>query len=109
MSDPVDHEGNETRALHELVDFRDKDVLEIGCGDGRMSCATPISPPRSSLSIRSLATLNAHLRTSRITCEQRFSSVVLMQLQLNSSPNRSTSLCSVDRYDDSLPRASCTP
>jgi ubiquinone/menaquinone biosynthesis C-methylase UbiE len=36
MADPVDPEGNETAALHELVDFQGKDVLEIGCGDGRM-------------------------------------------------------------------------
>jgi 2-polyprenyl-3-methyl-5-hydroxy-6-metoxy-1,4-benzoquinol methylase len=37
MSDQVDPEGNETRALHELVDFHGKDVLDIGCGDGRMT------------------------------------------------------------------------
>jgi ubiquinone/menaquinone biosynthesis C-methylase UbiE len=33
----IDPEGNETRILHALIDFRDKDVLEIGCGDGRMT------------------------------------------------------------------------
>lgn len=33
----VDPEGNESRAIHALVDFRGKDVLEIGCGDGRMT------------------------------------------------------------------------
>jgi ubiquinone/menaquinone biosynthesis C-methylase UbiE len=33
----VDPEGNETRALHSLVDFTDKDVIEIGAGDGRMT------------------------------------------------------------------------
>jgi ubiquinone/menaquinone biosynthesis C-methylase UbiE len=32
-----DPEANETRAMHELVDFGGKDVLEIGCGDGRMT------------------------------------------------------------------------
>jgi ubiquinone/menaquinone biosynthesis C-methylase UbiE len=37
MSDPMDREGNETRAIHALVDFRGKDVLEIGCGNGRMT------------------------------------------------------------------------
>jgi ubiquinone/menaquinone biosynthesis C-methylase UbiE len=36
MTDPVDPEGNETRTIHELVDFTGKDVLEIGCGDGRL-------------------------------------------------------------------------
>jgi ubiquinone/menaquinone biosynthesis C-methylase UbiE len=33
----VDPEGRETQAIHELVDFEDKDVLEIGCGDGRLT------------------------------------------------------------------------
>jgi 2-polyprenyl-3-methyl-5-hydroxy-6-metoxy-1,4-benzoquinol methylase len=33
----VDPEGVETRAIRDLIDFADKDVLEIGCGDGRMT------------------------------------------------------------------------
>lgn len=32
-----DPEQAETRALHELVDFAGKDVLEVGCGDGRFT------------------------------------------------------------------------
>jgi 2-polyprenyl-3-methyl-5-hydroxy-6-metoxy-1,4-benzoquinol methylase len=32
-----DPENNEIRALFELVDFSGKHVLEIGCGDGRLS------------------------------------------------------------------------
>lgn len=32
-----DPEGNETRILHQLADFTGKDVLEIGCGDGRLT------------------------------------------------------------------------
>jgi ubiquinone/menaquinone biosynthesis C-methylase UbiE len=32
-----DPEGAELRALGALVDFSDKRVLEIGCGDGRMT------------------------------------------------------------------------
>lgn len=36
MTDIVDPEGNEARAIHELVDFSGKNVLEIGCGDGRL-------------------------------------------------------------------------
>ena len=27
----------EQRTIHDLTDFRDKDVVEIGCGDGRMT------------------------------------------------------------------------
>lgn len=32
-----DPEQEETRVLHDLVDFTGKDVLEIGCGDGRFT------------------------------------------------------------------------
>lgn len=35
MARIVDPEGREPRALDRLVDFRGKDVLELGCGDGR--------------------------------------------------------------------------
>jgi 2-polyprenyl-3-methyl-5-hydroxy-6-metoxy-1,4-benzoquinol methylase len=33
----MDPENNESRALFDLADFRDKHVLEIGCGDGRLT------------------------------------------------------------------------
>jgi 2-polyprenyl-3-methyl-5-hydroxy-6-metoxy-1,4-benzoquinol methylase len=33
----VDPENNETRALFELADFSGQRVLEIGCGDGRLT------------------------------------------------------------------------
>jgi 2-polyprenyl-3-methyl-5-hydroxy-6-metoxy-1,4-benzoquinol methylase len=32
-----DPEQTETDALHALVDFKGKDVFEIGCGDGRLT------------------------------------------------------------------------
>ena len=37
MAYTLDPEDNETRVLHRLVDFQGKDVLEIGCGDGRLT------------------------------------------------------------------------
>ena len=37
MTYRLDPEGTETRALHGLVDFGGKDVLEIGSGDGRLT------------------------------------------------------------------------
>ena len=37
MAVELDPEGVETRVIHELVDFRGKDVLEIGCGDGQLT------------------------------------------------------------------------
>lgn len=33
----VDPENNETRALDELVNLNRKRVLEVGCGDGRLT------------------------------------------------------------------------
>ena len=33
----LDLEHAETRVIHDLVDFTDRDVLEVGCGDGRMT------------------------------------------------------------------------
>ncbi len=37
MAIRVDPEGYETRALFELADLEGRDVLEIGCGDGRLT------------------------------------------------------------------------
>jgi len=34
----IDPEDTETAALHDYVDFSGKRVLEIGCGDGRLTC-----------------------------------------------------------------------
>jgi 2-polyprenyl-3-methyl-5-hydroxy-6-metoxy-1,4-benzoquinol methylase len=33
----IDPEGNETDALFELVELEGREVLEIGCGDGRLT------------------------------------------------------------------------
>lgn len=37
MAVRVEPEHNETRALFDLVDFTAQHVLEIGCGDGRLT------------------------------------------------------------------------
>ncbi len=37
MAFALDPEETETGVLHDLVDFRHKDVLEVGCGDGRLT------------------------------------------------------------------------
>ena len=37
MAVSLDPEQAETRVIHELVDFRGTDVLDVGCGDGRMT------------------------------------------------------------------------
>ena len=37
MMSRIDPENNELRALFEFADFSNKHVLEIGCGDGRLT------------------------------------------------------------------------
>jgi 2-polyprenyl-3-methyl-5-hydroxy-6-metoxy-1,4-benzoquinol methylase len=37
MTVRTDPEGNETQALFDLIDLDDREVLEIGCGDGRLT------------------------------------------------------------------------
>lgn len=37
MAIQVDPENNETRALFDMVNFSGQHVLEIGCGDGRVT------------------------------------------------------------------------
>jgi 2-polyprenyl-3-methyl-5-hydroxy-6-metoxy-1,4-benzoquinol methylase len=37
MTIRLDPEENETRALFDLVDLGGRDVLEVGCGDGRLT------------------------------------------------------------------------
>ena len=32
-----DPEGNETSTLHAMVDFKNLNVLEVGCGEGRLT------------------------------------------------------------------------
>ena len=37
MAIRVDPEGREIAALHRAVNFKNRDVIEIGCGDGRLT------------------------------------------------------------------------
>ena len=37
MRGSIDPEGTEIQVIHELVEFERKRVLEVGCGDGRMT------------------------------------------------------------------------
>lgn len=32
-----DPEGNETSTLHAMVDFKNRKILEVGCGEGRLT------------------------------------------------------------------------
>jgi len=54
MSFQLDAQGHQTGALFDLADLEAKDVLEIGCGDGRTSHGdTSTEPPTSRRSTRS--------------------------------------------------------
>lgn len=56
-----DAEGNEKKHLHKLVDFTNRRVLEIGCGEGRLTWryaeaaqnVVGIDPDRNSLRVAS--------------------------------------------------------
>jgi len=37
MSSSIDPEDTEITVIHQLVDFSGTDVLEVGCGDGRLT------------------------------------------------------------------------
>ena len=37
MAVRLDPEEAETNVIHDLIDFQTRDVLEIGCGDGRLT------------------------------------------------------------------------
>jgi ubiquinone/menaquinone biosynthesis C-methylase UbiE len=59
MSFQKDPEKSESKSLHRLVDFAGKGVLEIGCGEGRLTWryagsarrVTGIDPDRDSLRV----------------------------------------------------------
>ncbi len=73
MAALLDPEEAETRVIHDLIDFADKDVLDVGCGDGRMTwrfaeqtrSVLGLDPVTSSIEQARLD-MPAHLR-SRIT------------------------------------------
>jgi len=54
MAVSVDPEHAETRVIHRLVDFAGADVLDIGCGDGRMTWRFA-APARSVLGLDPVA------------------------------------------------------
>ena len=71
MDSTFDPEGVETRIVHRLVDFLGKDVLEIGCGDGRLTwryadqaaSVLAIDPKENKIALAREST-PAHLRSS---------------------------------------------
>ncbi len=77
MIDPVDPQGNETRAIRELVDFSRKDVLEIGCGDGR----TTWRYADVTSSVTALDPFNADIQQARANTPDRLRSTVQFRCQ----------------------------
>jgi 2-polyprenyl-3-methyl-5-hydroxy-6-metoxy-1,4-benzoquinol methylase len=67
----IDPEGSETAVIHELVDFRGTDVLEVGCGDGRLTerfaehCHSVLAiDPNEQRIERAVATVPSELRAA---------------------------------------------
>lgn len=68
----VDPEGSETRVIHSLADFRDKAVLEIGSGDGRLTWRYADHAAR----VLGLDPLSRDVRRARRETPERLRSVV---------------------------------
>jgi 2-polyprenyl-3-methyl-5-hydroxy-6-metoxy-1,4-benzoquinol methylase len=74
MTVRIDPEGNETDALFELVEMEGRGVLEVGCGDGRLTWryadrtahVTAIDPFEDSI-----MRANERLRTTTLPIEFR--------------------------------------
>src|SRR5215212_7164831 len=73
LDSALDSEEAEIRVLHALIDFTGRDVLEIGCGDGRLTrryaegAASVLGLDPKAAQIRAArAATPAHLR-SRVT------------------------------------------
>jgi ubiquinone/menaquinone biosynthesis C-methylase UbiE len=63
MAVVLDPEETETRVIHTLVDFTGADVLDVGCGDGRMTWRFA-APTRSVLGLDPEAKSIATAQTS---------------------------------------------
>lgn len=64
MAVRLDPDGVEKKAIHGLVDFADKDVLEIGCGDGRVTWSyAPLSRSVLALDVKQHEIAKAIFRT----------------------------------------------
>jgi 2-polyprenyl-3-methyl-5-hydroxy-6-metoxy-1,4-benzoquinol methylase len=59
----IDPERTEIRILHEFADIRGKDVVEVGCGDGRLTW-------RYAQPARSVLALDPDEARMREACEQ---------------------------------------
>lgn len=73
-----DPEGSERKALQKLVDFTDKTVLEIGCGEGRLTWKYAASakrviafdPDHHSLRIARADCLHPHVHFTNASAER---------------------------------------
>ena len=68
MTPVLDPEGAHLAALNRLGDFGGQRVLELGCGDGRLTLGIAATPHTCSPSTRTPRPLNAR---ARVTCRAR--------------------------------------
>jgi len=83
----IDPKGLETRAMHDLIDFREKDVLEVGCGDGRVTWGYAVDAATVTaidLDVASVEAATDHLpETLRSTVSFRVADVTTIDLPDN--------------------------
>jgi ubiquinone/menaquinone biosynthesis C-methylase UbiE len=76
MTARLDPEEAETRVIHDLIDVADKDVLDVGCGDGRMTWRFA-EPTRSVLGLDPVA---ASVEQARLNTPAHLHSKVTFQV-----------------------------
>jgi ubiquinone/menaquinone biosynthesis C-methylase UbiE len=76
MSVELDPEQVETHIIHHLIDFAGNDVLDIGCGDGRMTWRFA-APTRSVLGLDPEA---ASIATARASIPDQLRATVTFQV-----------------------------
>jgi 2-polyprenyl-3-methyl-5-hydroxy-6-metoxy-1,4-benzoquinol methylase len=86
----IDPERNEIRALKSVADWRGKDVLEVGCGNGRLT----LRLARLGAKVNALDPDPKLIRTARRNLPERFAGRI--RYQVGSAEQLSYS---DDRYD----------
>ena len=111
MALTIDPKGLETRAMYDLIDFCGKDVLEIGCGDGRVTWRYAADAATVTAIDPDVAMVEAAQDALPEELRRRFSSV--SPISPMSGPSifqtaATMSPCSRARCDESPVRASVT-
>src|SRR5262245_53104091 len=80
-----DPEQNETRTLHRLIDFADQRIIEIGCGNGRLTWRYARTAKQVVAIDPEMAALQS-AEEGKADAKSAFSQVTFMQAQAESLP-----------------------